>query len=107
MKTKVSERDVLKSCLQYLAYRKGYYWRNNTGALPFGENRFVRFGLKGSADILGVRPTDGVGQFVAIECKATGGKMSAAQDMFRYEIEKFGGLFVLAYSVDDLVAAGL
>jgi hypothetical protein len=105
---KIKEKDVLKSCLDYLGRRPGFWWRNNTGGMNFsykGKKGFFRFGAVGSSDILGIRPPSG--QLVAIECKGTGGKVSPAQITFKEEIEKQGGLYILARSVDDLINCGL
>lgn len=59
----MSETRLVTACLNLLHLRGIYAWRNNTGvARPQrkdGSRGFVRFGKKGSADILGVMPHDG------------------------------------------------
>ena len=77
------------------------FWRNQTGALPSRTGRVVRFGLVGSPDIIGcVR-----GRFVGIEVKTATGKQRDAQVNFQRAFERSGGLYILARSPADAVAA--
>ena len=96
---KIPEGAVLKACLEYLKLRGAFVWRNNTGALRDKKNRPVFFGKAGSSDILGVLPG---GRFIAVECKASNGRLSENQLDFLNEIERMGGLAVIARSVEDL-----
>lgn len=101
----MKETEIQKQILQYLSYRPGVYWRMNTGAFAGeykGKKRFVRFGVPGFSDIIGVRD----GQMIAIEVKAEKGKMSVFQQEFRTNIEINGGKYVLARSVDDVIKEG-
>jgi len=93
------ESGVVSACLKWLWYRGCYVWRNNTGALKTNEGQWVRFGLKGSADIIGVSPA---GRFLAIECKAPGQYLKPEQKAFRDTIEAHKGIYVMARSTDDL-----
>jgi hypothetical protein len=93
------EGAVVKACLDYLKLRGAYVWRNNTGALRDKTNRPVFFGKVGSSDIVGLLPG---GRFIAVECKAPGGRPSGRQLQFLNEIERMGGLAVIARSVEDL-----
>src|SRR3990172_551508 len=77
-------------------------WRNSVGATRV-DSRFIKFGLTGSADILGV--ADG-GKFIAIEAKSDTGRLTKEQVVFRRVVERHGGLYILARSCDD-VRAGL
>lgn len=106
---KLLEKDIQRGILEYLAYsRKGFFWRNNSGAFG-GEHKgkrwFVKAGLKGSADILGLVPPQG--QFVAIEVKRPGEKQTDAQREFQQTVEARGGVYILAYSVEDVRERGL
>jgi hypothetical protein len=94
-----AEGAVVKACLDYLKLRGAYVWRNNTGALRDKKNRPVFFGKTGSSDILGVLPG---GRFIAVECKAPKGRLSDRQIAFLNEIERMGGVAVVAKSVDDI-----
>jgi hypothetical protein len=49
----------------------------------------MRFGRKGSSDILGVLPD---GRFMAVECKAPNGRLSPEQKQFLADIQKLGAL---------------
>jgi hypothetical protein len=100
----VPEADIQKQILQYLSYRH-YCWRNNTGGFRDKRDHFYQFGKTGSGDILGVKkPT---GQFFSIEVKRRGKKPTDNQVQFMQNIVAAGGLAFVAYSVDDVIAAGL
>ena len=94
------EGAVVKACLDYLAVRGIYAWRNNSGALLNAQRRPVFFGKPGSADILGILPG---GTFLAVECKAETGKLSDRQIGFLKTIAENGGAAILARSADDLI----
>lgn len=53
MKQKVPESGVLRACLDLLAAEKIWHERRNVGAVKNG-NRFIRFGVPGTADILAI-----------------------------------------------------
>ena len=82
------ESQVLDGCLRYLEARRIFHWRNNTGAVQIAPGRFMRFGKKGSSDILGVLPG---GRFLCIECKSKGGKLSPEQKQFLADVQELGG----------------
>jgi hypothetical protein len=67
------------------AYRAGAFFGD---ALPAGW-----------PDITGVLPD---GRFIGVECKAPGGRQSAAQKRMEREIRQRHGLYVLAYSEMDV-----
>jgi hypothetical protein len=102
------ESDVLKSILEFLAWRKIPSWRNNSGA--FGgvhinkqgqaKKWFVRFGKKGSSDILGVLPPNG--KMIAIEVKRPGKYATHDQSEFLEEIRESGGLAGVCTSIEDV-----
>ncbi len=122
----MTESEVLTACLKHLGNRPGVrVWRNQTGALPDRAGRIVRFGLTGSADIIGIRRLvvespryisvmlddvplkpvavgAPVGQFIAVECKSATGRQSDAQRAFQRMIDSLGGLYILARDVSDL-----
>lgn len=67
----------------------------------------VRFGLPGSADILGIvrlnvagRP---IGALLAVECKTKVGRQSEQQRRFEAMVRAFGGCYVLARSAAEAV----
>jgi hypothetical protein len=74
--------------------------KTDPGAYP------VKFGVEGQGDLSGLidGDADGVnrGRRLEIECKTERGKQSDAQKRFQAMIERFGGLYVLARSVEDV-----
>lgn len=92
------EQDAVNEVLRYLNLERDdcYAWRNNTGKLPDRNGRWVAFGDPGSGDILGVWR----GRAVAVECKAAWGVQTDGQRAWQRRWERFGGLYILARSVD-------
>ena len=98
-------------------------WRQNTGgAVPMNQvknaiwaitkgeipealtflKRPTRFGVVGGADLSGVQgPT---GRRIEIEVKAGNDKQSDEQRAFQAMIEAAGGAYIIARSVDDVIA---
>lgn len=64
-------------------------------------NRFIRFGTPGSSDIIGVTRS---GRALFVECKSAKGKLSPLQETFKLRIGQHNGIYILARSVDDLIA---
>jgi hypothetical protein len=98
------EGEIVKAILEWLAIWNIFAWRNNTGAVatpasPNSPSRFVRYGLKGSADIIGILND---GRFLAIECKTAKGRPTVEQRSFLDEIEYRGGVAILARSIEDV-----
>lgn len=77
-------------------------WRNNTGMLHDANGAVVRFGLRGSADILGIADP---GLFVAIEVKRLGGKLRPQQAAFAAMVQRHGGIYLMITDVDAGVTA--
>jgi hypothetical protein len=106
------ERDIQAAILRYLAVERRVAWarRFNTGAQRITgtdakgrpTRRFVRYAFPGCSDVLGQLST---GQFLAIECKRDGEHPSAEQAAFLAQVERAGGLAVLARSIADVQRA--
>jgi hypothetical protein len=75
-----------------------FAWRNNTGCAWVGD-RPLRYGLPGSADILGLLPN---GRFLAVECKSAKGRQSPVQKTFEENIIRNKGIYVLVYDAAQL-----
>jgi hypothetical protein len=74
-------------------------WKNATGATKV-ENRVIKFGLKGSADILGiVKPS---GKLLAIECKTGQAVQSNHQKNFENMILNFGGIYLVTHDTQGV-----
>jgi len=73
-------------------------WKNATGAVktPTG---FIKFGLKGSADILGLTSD---GKLLAIECKSGSAVLSKHQRMFQRMVTKMDGRYLLCRDADNI-----
>jgi len=116
-----SEKRVLAESLVGLsALPDSLIWRNNTGQAWQGrrvegrpgtavriehgmvilrEARPVKFGLEGSADIIGAAQR----RAVAVETKTAIGQQRKAQIIFERAWVKAGGIYVLARTADEAV----
>jgi hypothetical protein len=95
----VKESDIVKNCLTYLRLKNHMAWRNNTG-----RRGRISFGLRGSPDIIGIMPD---GRFLGVECKVEGGTQSPEQADFQRHATERNALYIVARSLDDIIAAGL
>lgn len=96
------ESAVVAACRQTLAAWRIWHYRNNTGGMKGshkGKGWFVRFGVPGAADIIGILSG---GRFLAVECKAGKGRQSPEQEMFQRAVEEAGGVYWLVWSADEL-----
>jgi hypothetical protein len=101
---KPREQSLVKPCLDLLALRGVFAWRNNTGsvvATSNGRRRFVRFSTLGASDILGVLPS---GRFITVELKSKTGKLTRAQRSFLDRVEAAGGLALVVRDLKELHA---
>ena len=100
----MKESVLVRIILKYLGARNIVAWRSNTGASVYehnGRRRFVRYGVRGSADIHAIDPNNG--RIVCIECKSDKGKQSEDQFQFQLDIERSLGIYILAKDLDDVV----
>ena len=74
-------------------------WKNATGATKNECGRYVRYGLKGAPDIIGVKKG---GKFIALEIKTGAAVQSPAQIKFQKRFEELGGLYIVVRDMDDL-----
>lgn len=102
-KIKIPEKEIQRAILQYLELVGIVAWRNNTGAIVShykGHTRLIKFGHKGSCDILGVLPG---GRFLGIEVKDEKGKVSEDQQNFIDAINFKGGLAFVARTLEEVM----
>lgn len=100
------EKDIQKSIIEYLGYKKHFFWRNNSGAMVSeynGKKRFMRFGEVGSPDICVIKG----GQFIGLEVKNEKGRLSKDQENWGAECILAGGKYYVVRSIDDCVRVGL
>src|SRR5271170_5746838 len=112
------EQQILNSILEYLAVKKIWRMRLNTGAGMFanatGKARFVRFNKPGTADILASVARHESDQDtwqgwfpqpVWFEVKAPKGVQSQAQFDFQHEVEAEGHKYFVVRSIEDVEEA--
>ena len=96
----MTETDLVNSILLEFGARPDLrIWRQNTGAARTSRGALVRFGIPGQADISGILSG---GRRIEIECKTKTGRQTKEQKAWQAMIERFGGLYVLARSVEDV-----
>jgi hypothetical protein len=101
---KGTETQLVSAILDVISikYRATVYaYRNNTGATATPSGGFVRYGHKGSADIIGVVKG---GKFLALECKTASGKPTPHQLEWLAAISALGGVAAIVRSVDEACA---
>ena len=99
------ERDVKASIVDYLNMRGVKIWVNPRGGASMKHGGFVRYGgPPGASDLFGILPG---GRFLAIETKAADGRYKATEDQVAFieDVNKRGGLGIIARSVDDVITA--
>ena len=91
------EADVLAETMLALSRIRALVMRNNSGALRDAQGRLVRFGMKGSADIIACYQ----GRFVAVECKQQGKRPSPDQVRYAVAVRNAEGIYVVVRSKED------
>ena len=66
-------------------------WSNNTGMVKTDQGRVVKFGLKGSSDIIGIYK----GLFLGIEVKTGNAVQNIGQKRFEKMIGLMGGIYII------------
>jgi len=92
------EKEIQHAVFQYLRAKNIFCWRNNTGVVKTDHGMYS-YGSVGSPDIFCVVK----GQLVGIEVKSSTGRQSMLQVRWQEELEKAGGIYLLARSVDDVI----
>jgi hypothetical protein len=98
----MTEKDLQKLILDYLSVKRIFHYRNNSGVMFSeykGKKRMVRFGATGSPDIVAVKN----GIYVGIEVKNATASQNEAQVAFQQALEKAGGRYLLARSLEDVI----
>jgi len=96
---KQTESQLVKACLELLAYKKVFCYRQNSGAFKTDRGGFYRMGISGAPDIIIVVG----GKYIGCEVKIGKNKQSIAQKQFQEDLEKAGGLYWLVYSPENLI----
>lgn len=103
-KPKLSETNLVRAILDYL-YLRGHYCRRINSGKIFTGRHVIKLADVGTPDIIGCK-NDKSGQFFAIEVKVGRNLMSNEQIDNKLQIEKCGGIHILAYSLDDVIKVG-
>ncbi|MGY3406121.1 hypothetical protein ACVWZV_002234 [Bradyrhizobium sp. GM5.1] len=103
----MTEIEIQAAICDYLAFRKVFFWRsNNTPIYDRTRNAFRRmpkYALHGIPDIIVIRD----GRFIGIEVKRANGTLSEHQVEFERSCLLAGGQYLVARSIDDVIAFGL
>lgn len=99
-KRRTPESIALAAVLEALRLDRRVAWfaRMNTGAVRT-EDRFIRFGTPGLADVIGFLKD---GRFLAIEVKAPTGKLTALQREFLLRGSQSGAVVGVARNAQDV-----
>ncbi|KKM02955.1 hypothetical protein LCGC14_1779280 [marine sediment metagenome] len=96
----LSEAEVLKDCLTWLARHRILANRNNVGCGMVGESGFYSYGIIGGGDVIGCLPN---GQHFEIECKrGKGGRLSLRQQKRMRDIRKNNGIYYVIHGLAEL-----
>lgn len=104
----MTEKQIQNAVLREFGTRPACrLWRANVGVARIGGpgsagGRVVRFGVPGQADLSGILPG---GLRLEIEVKRPGCPQTPEQRAFQRMIQRFGGVYVLARSVQDVWSA--
>jgi hypothetical protein len=104
---KIKETDLKRVVLHYLRlrYPTGVFWIGNAGK-RFYESKRKRYAVKvgptGSPDVVGILPG---GRYLGVECKIKPNKQTPAQLAWQKAVDAAGGIYILAYSIEDVEKA--
>jgi hypothetical protein len=104
---KSKETEIQAAICEYLGLKGYLFSRTNNSPIydkTRGEFRALpKYTRRGWPDICLIDH----GRFVGIEVKAEKGRLSPEQEELGSEIEKHGGVYIVARSIDDVQAFGL
>lgn len=97
MKQKITESTIQRDILNYLESRGYFAWRHNN--IPtYGRNKFVR---KGAPDIFCLYRGKLLG--IEVKLKSNTHGVSKEQQEWGDELERNGGIYIVAYDFEDVV----
>ena len=104
------ETNIMNKIMLAMSKKGWLCWRNQVGLFKTLDGRTVNIGIKGSSDLMAIKPTvitpDMVGQtlavFVAVEVKTATGRQSEPQKKWQKAVEKLGVKYILARSENDI-----
>ena len=103
MSLEMKESELQRTILEYLRLKKFLVFKHrNVGIFRKDTGKYIPLPEveRGIADIIGCTKE---GQFLACEVKIKGNKATPAQLEFLKDVERHGGIAVLAFSLDDIM----
>jgi len=105
---RTTETDLKRAVYTFLTltYPDGVFWIGNAGMRFYeakGKKYAIKLGPTGSPDVAGMLPPDG--RFIGVETKMPGKKQTPAQKEWQIKTERAGGLYIVAYNLDDVAWA--
>jgi hypothetical protein len=97
MGSSAEHKQLKNDGLEWLAIAGYFAWANETGAAEI-DGRFMKFGKKGSADIIAVIQS----RHCEFEAKTGDAAQSKHQKIHQQMVEKHGGLYIVFHSVAEL-----
>lgn len=97
----MKESEIQKQIIDYLKTRDFIIIRNNSGHVRTGS-RWVNLGDAGSSDLIGMHPE--TGQFIAIEVKRPGSKLTDKQRAFLNKVALGNGMAIHAECLEDVIS---
>lgn len=108
MKNKPLEKDIQNLICEYLELKRYFFWRVNNIPVYNAQTKSFRampkYARKGVPDIIVILLG---GKFLGIEVKREGGKQSDKQKLFERQCKDLEAGYLLATSLDDIIAFGL
>lgn len=99
----MKEAGIQTAICQYLQYQENMgkliYMRNNSGAVINQKGRFIKFGKRGSADIIIFVKG---GKTLHVEIKNEKGRMSTSQLEMELKLKQLKHKYYLVRSVDEV-----
>lgn len=98
----MKEQELIKTISEYLAIKKKFFWRQNSGAVVLenkGKKRFVRYGVTGAPDIFVLHE----GTLFGLEAKVGKNKQQQSQKDFETGFTKAGGIYKVVRSLDEVM----
>ena len=96
---KISEKHIQKTILDYLAFKKIFHYRQNSGAFKTESGGYMRTAsVSGLPDIVAIK--DGI--YIGLEVKTATGRQSEEQREIQNRITAAGGLYLVVRSLDDV-----
>jgi hypothetical protein len=101
------ESDIQRAICDYLAYRKVFFWRQNTAPTFDRASQTYRampkYAMRGVPDIIAIKG----GQFIGLEVKTATGRLSADQKTFEAYSKQAGAQYHVVRSINDVQRLGL